>query len=42
MHFIHASPVAGHLGCDKAMYRATKDFYLPGMKADIKKIHLRV
>lgn len=37
LHFVHASPLAGHAWYDKTMHRARNDFFLPGMKTDVKK-----
>ncbi|XP_040998124.1 uncharacterized protein LOC121244155 [Juglans microcarpa x Juglans regia] len=37
LHFIHASPVAGHSGFHKSLQRARSGFYWPGMKTEIKK-----
>jgi hypothetical protein len=37
LSFVHASPIARHVGFDKTMQRARKDFVWPGMKSDVKK-----
>jgi hypothetical protein len=34
---VHASPLANHAGYDKTIYRATKDFFWPGLKSDVKR-----
>lgn len=37
LHFVHSSSLAGHAGYDKTIHRARKDFFWPGMKADVKR-----
>ena len=34
---LHSSPLSGHMGVDKTLRRAKKDFFWVGMKTDIKK-----
>jgi hypothetical protein len=36
LQFVHSSSLAGHAGYDKSIHRARKDFFWPGMKADVK------
>jgi len=36
MQYVHASPIAGHAGYDKTIHRARRDFFWPGMKADLR------
>jgi hypothetical protein len=37
LQFVHSSSLAGHAGYDKTIHRARKDFFWPGMKADVKR-----
>lgn len=37
LYFVHASPIVGHSGFHKSLYRARSDFCWPGMKTKIKK-----
>jgi hypothetical protein len=37
LQFVHSSPLAGHVGYDKTIHRARKDFFWPGMKYDVKR-----
>jgi len=36
MKYVHASPLAGHIGYDKTIHRARRDFFWLGMKADLR------
>jgi hypothetical protein len=37
LHYVHASPLAGHAGYNKTLHRARRDFYWLEMKSDIEK-----
>ncbi|XP_042972766.1 uncharacterized protein LOC122304569 [Carya illinoinensis] len=36
LDFLHGSPLGGHLGFDKTLFRVKKDFYWPGQKRDVR------
>jgi hypothetical protein len=37
LQFVHSSPLAGHVGYDKTIHKARKDFFWLGMKSDVKR-----
>ncbi|XP_035549739.1 uncharacterized protein LOC118349426 [Juglans regia] len=37
LHYVHASPLAGHSGFHKSLHRARINFYWPGLKIEVKK-----
>ena len=38
LHQVHDSPLGGHSGFLKTLHRVKKDFYWPGLRADMRKL----
>ena len=38
LHQVHDSPLGGHSGFLKTLHRVKRDFYWPGLRADVRKM----
>ena len=38
LHQVHDSPLEGHSGFLKTLHRVKRDFYWPGLRADVRKM----